>query len=160
MDLLRGNEEYKYRLGAVDRWDETWIRPGGLSGSILKLLVPAIGLRRGECGRHGPRKHRDALGGRRARNLPARKVATGLPHSGAIVESLPAFDEMGHRAVPPGNRSIAEDVRDRAGNEAMSLAVDQRDIPDAGKRVDSVGERAVRERLDGRRGLLRKLGGG
>src|SRR5947209_4674868 len=41
MDLLRGNEEYKYRLGAVDRWDETWIRPGGLSGSILKLLVPA-----------------------------------------------------------------------------------------------------------------------
>src|SRR5213593_426072 len=27
MDLLRGNEEYKYRLGAVDRWDETWSRP-------------------------------------------------------------------------------------------------------------------------------------
>jgi len=41
MDLLRGNEEYKYRLGAVDRWDETWIQPGGLSGSILKFLVPA-----------------------------------------------------------------------------------------------------------------------
>ena len=44
MDLLRGNEEYKYRLGAVDRWDETWIRPGGLSGSILKVLVPAYRL--------------------------------------------------------------------------------------------------------------------
>ena len=41
MDFLRGNEEYKYRLGAVDRWDETWLRPGGISGSILKLFVPA-----------------------------------------------------------------------------------------------------------------------
>src|SRR3989441_9504832 len=94
------------------------------------------------------------------RNVPARKVATGLPYSGAIVADLSAFYRVGRRAISSGNRSIAEDVRDRAGNEAMSLAVDQRDIPDAGKRVDSVGERAVRERLDGRRGPLRKLGGG
>ncbi|TMA05339.1 MAG: GNAT family N-acetyltransferase [Methanobacteriota archaeon] len=41
LDLLRGNEEYKYRLGAVDRWDETWIRPGGMSGPFLNLFVPA-----------------------------------------------------------------------------------------------------------------------
>src|SRR3989449_10750504 len=84
----------------------------------------------------------------------------GLPDFGAIVESLPGFDPAGDRRVPPGNRSIPEDVRDRAGNEALSFAVDQRDLPDAGKRVDPIGERALRERLDGRRGLLRELGWG
>src|SRR5438445_5725770 len=94
------------------------------------------------------------------RNLPARKVATGLPYSGAIVADLSAFYRGGRRAISSGNRSIAEDVRDRAGNEAMSLAVDQRDIPYAGKRVDPIGERAFRERLDGRRGLLDELGWG
>src|SRR5712691_161529 len=93
------------------------------------------------------------------RNLPARTVATGLPCSGAIVADLSAFYRVGRRAISSGNRSIAEDVRDRAGNEAMSLAVDQRDIPDAGKRVDSIGERAPRERLDGRRWLFRELRG-
>ena len=94
------------------------------------------------------------------RNLPARKVATGLPYSGAIVADLSAFYRVGRRAISSGNRSIAEDVRDRAGNEAMSLAVDQRDIPDSGKRVNPIGERALRERLDGRRGLLHELGWG
>src|SRR2546427_5910751 len=94
------------------------------------------------------------------RNLPARKVATGLPYSGAIVADLSAFYRVGRRAISSGNRSIAEDVRDRAGNEAMSLAVDQRDIPDSGKRVNPIGKRALRERLDGRRGLLHELGWG
>src|SRR3989449_6059428 len=94
------------------------------------------------------------------RNLPARKVATRLPYFGAIVADLSAFYRVGRRAISSGNRSIAEDVRDRAGNEAMSLAVDQRDIPDSGKRVDSIGERALRERLDGRRRLLHELGWG
>src|SRR2546425_1038461 len=94
------------------------------------------------------------------RNLPARTVATGLPYSGAIVADLSAFYRVGRRAISSGNRSIAEDVLDRAGNEAKSFAVDQRDIPDAGKRVDPIGERALRERLDGRRGLLRELGWG
>jgi CelD/BcsL family acetyltransferase involved in cellulose biosynthesis len=41
LDLLRGDEEYKYRLGGVDRWDESWIAPGGASGLILKALLPA-----------------------------------------------------------------------------------------------------------------------
>src|SRR5207245_7807130 len=88
------------------------------------------------------------------------QVATGRPRAGAIVSGLPAFRAVGHRAVPPGNRSIAEDVRDRTWNEAMSLAVDQRDIPDAGKRVDAIAERALRERLDGRGGLLPERRGG
>lgn len=36
-DFLRGAEEYKYRFGAVDRLDETWIVPGGLFGRGFQL---------------------------------------------------------------------------------------------------------------------------
>ncbi|MPZ93365.1 MAG: GNAT family N-acetyltransferase [Propionibacteriales bacterium] len=34
-DLLRGPEPYKYRFGAVDRFDETWLVPRGLGGRLL-----------------------------------------------------------------------------------------------------------------------------
>jgi CelD/BcsL family acetyltransferase involved in cellulose biosynthesis len=36
-DFLRGAEEYKYRFGATDRVDETWIVPGGLLGRLSHL---------------------------------------------------------------------------------------------------------------------------
>src|SRR5437879_12964835 len=94
------------------------------------------------------------------RNLPARKVATGLPYSGAIVADLSAFYRVGRRAISSGNRSIAEDVRDRAGNEAVSLAVDGRDIADCGKRVSPIGKWALRQRLGGRRRLIKSHGWG
>src|SRR5439155_344952 len=58
-----------------------------------------------------------------------------------------------------GNGPIADDVRDRARIEAVSLAVDQRVLSDGGKRVDPIGKRALGERLDGRRGLLLELRG-
>lgn len=44
LDFLRGNEAYKYWLGGVDRWDESWIVPGGVSGQLLKVLVPVYRL--------------------------------------------------------------------------------------------------------------------
>jgi CelD/BcsL family acetyltransferase involved in cellulose biosynthesis len=34
-DFLRGAEPYKYRFGAVDRWDRTWMVPRGLAGALL-----------------------------------------------------------------------------------------------------------------------------
>jgi CelD/BcsL family acetyltransferase involved in cellulose biosynthesis len=34
-DFLRGAEPYKYRFGAVDRWDRTWIVPHGPAGALL-----------------------------------------------------------------------------------------------------------------------------
>jgi CelD/BcsL family acetyltransferase involved in cellulose biosynthesis len=36
-DFLRGDEEYKYRLGASDRVDETWFVPAGLPGWLFGL---------------------------------------------------------------------------------------------------------------------------
>lgn len=36
-DFLRGAEDYKYRFGAVDRHDETWLVPRGIGGRLLKL---------------------------------------------------------------------------------------------------------------------------
>jgi CelD/BcsL family acetyltransferase involved in cellulose biosynthesis len=36
-DFLRGAESYKYRFGAVDRVDETWLLPRGGSGRLLEL---------------------------------------------------------------------------------------------------------------------------
>lgn len=36
-DFLRGDEEYKYRLGAVDRVDETWLVPAGIQGRLFGL---------------------------------------------------------------------------------------------------------------------------
>jgi CelD/BcsL family acetyltransferase involved in cellulose biosynthesis len=36
-DLLRGDEDYKYRLGAVDRVDETWLVPTRLRGRLFGL---------------------------------------------------------------------------------------------------------------------------
>ena len=36
-DFLRGAESYKYRFGAVDRIDETWLVPRGAHGRLLGL---------------------------------------------------------------------------------------------------------------------------
>lgn len=36
-DFLRGAEAYKYRFGATDRVDETWLVPRGSSGRLLRL---------------------------------------------------------------------------------------------------------------------------
>jgi CelD/BcsL family acetyltransferase involved in cellulose biosynthesis len=34
-DFLRGTEPYKYRFGARDEWDRTWLVPRGPSGALL-----------------------------------------------------------------------------------------------------------------------------
>jgi CelD/BcsL family acetyltransferase involved in cellulose biosynthesis len=34
-DFLRGTPEYKYRFGATDRVDETWLIPTGIVGRVL-----------------------------------------------------------------------------------------------------------------------------
>ncbi|MEU9129515.1 GNAT family N-acetyltransferase [Kitasatospora sp. NPDC048540] len=36
-DFLRGTERYKYRFGAVDRFDESWLVPRGGAGALLGL---------------------------------------------------------------------------------------------------------------------------
>jgi CelD/BcsL family acetyltransferase involved in cellulose biosynthesis len=35
LDLLRGTEPYKYRFGAVDHHDGTWLVPRGPAGLLL-----------------------------------------------------------------------------------------------------------------------------
>jgi SAM-dependent methyltransferase len=44
-DFLRGTEPYKYRFGARDRWDRTWLVPRGPAGTLL-------------LARHRAREHR------------------------------------------------------------------------------------------------------
>ena len=34
-DFLRGTESYKYRFGASDRWDRSWLVPRGPAGALL-----------------------------------------------------------------------------------------------------------------------------
>ena len=34
-DFLRGSEPYKYRFGARDRYDRTWLVPRGAAGALL-----------------------------------------------------------------------------------------------------------------------------
>jgi CelD/BcsL family acetyltransferase involved in cellulose biosynthesis len=46
-DFLRGTEPYKYRFGARDRWDRTWLVPRGPVGALLKARHRARALRRG-----------------------------------------------------------------------------------------------------------------
>ena len=41
LDLLRGTEPYKYRFGAVDRHDRTWIVPRGPAGLLLSARYRA-----------------------------------------------------------------------------------------------------------------------
>jgi CelD/BcsL family acetyltransferase involved in cellulose biosynthesis len=36
-DFLRGSEPYKYRFGAQDAWDRTWLVPRGAAGALLTL---------------------------------------------------------------------------------------------------------------------------
>jgi CelD/BcsL family acetyltransferase involved in cellulose biosynthesis len=36
-DFLRGAEPYKYRFGARDRWDRTWLVPRGPAGALLTI---------------------------------------------------------------------------------------------------------------------------
>jgi CelD/BcsL family acetyltransferase involved in cellulose biosynthesis len=40
-DFLRGNEAYKYRFGAVDRHDRTWMSPRGPAGLLLSTRYRA-----------------------------------------------------------------------------------------------------------------------
>lgn len=35
-DFLRGREPYKYRFGARDEWDRTWLVPRGAAGALLR----------------------------------------------------------------------------------------------------------------------------
>jgi CelD/BcsL family acetyltransferase involved in cellulose biosynthesis len=44
-DFLRGTEPYKYRFGARDRWDQTWLVPRGPGGALLVARQRARALR-------------------------------------------------------------------------------------------------------------------
>jgi CelD/BcsL family acetyltransferase involved in cellulose biosynthesis len=46
-DFLRGAEAYKYRFGATDRVDETWLVPRGAKGRLLDVKYRLKGRRRG-----------------------------------------------------------------------------------------------------------------
>jgi CelD/BcsL family acetyltransferase involved in cellulose biosynthesis len=48
-DFLRGAEAYKYRFGAVDRTDETWLVPRGAQGRLLDLQYRVKDRRRREA---------------------------------------------------------------------------------------------------------------
>jgi CelD/BcsL family acetyltransferase involved in cellulose biosynthesis len=52
-DLLRGDEAHKYRFGAVDRDDETWLLPRGVNGQLLRA---GFGLTRFNEGRRRRRE--------------------------------------------------------------------------------------------------------
>jgi hypothetical protein len=49
-DFLRGTEPYKYRFGARDRWDRTWLVPRGPAGALLVARARARGRRGEEAG--------------------------------------------------------------------------------------------------------------
>jgi CelD/BcsL family acetyltransferase involved in cellulose biosynthesis len=50
-DFLRGTEPYKYRFGAVDRADRTWMVPRGPGGLLLSARYRARDrVRRGRRG--------------------------------------------------------------------------------------------------------------
>jgi CelD/BcsL family acetyltransferase involved in cellulose biosynthesis len=51
-DFLRGAEPYKYRFGAVDRFDDSWLLPQGLTGRLL-LARYRIRNRRSQSARAG-----------------------------------------------------------------------------------------------------------
>jgi CelD/BcsL family acetyltransferase involved in cellulose biosynthesis len=53
-DLLRGAEAYKYRFGASDRVDSTWLVPSGLGGRVLDLRYRLAQRRRATAARSGP----------------------------------------------------------------------------------------------------------
>lgn len=53
-DFLRGAEEYKYRFGAVDRHDTTWLAGRGLSGLLLGGRVRAKELQTRRAAGRGP----------------------------------------------------------------------------------------------------------
>jgi CelD/BcsL family acetyltransferase involved in cellulose biosynthesis len=40
-DFLRGTEPYKYRFGAHDEWDRTWLVPRGPAGALLSAAASA-----------------------------------------------------------------------------------------------------------------------
>jgi CelD/BcsL family acetyltransferase involved in cellulose biosynthesis len=46
-DFLRGAEAYKYRFGATDRVDQTWLVPRGAGGRLLDLRYRVKARRRG-----------------------------------------------------------------------------------------------------------------
>jgi CelD/BcsL family acetyltransferase involved in cellulose biosynthesis len=41
LDFLRGKEPYKYRFGAHDEWDRTWLVPRGPGGALLAAVASA-----------------------------------------------------------------------------------------------------------------------
>jgi len=53
-DLLRGAEAYKYRLGAVDRLDETWLLGRGARRSLIGAKYRAVRRQQVSVGRNRP----------------------------------------------------------------------------------------------------------
>ncbi len=53
-DFLRGTEPYKYRFGAHDRWDRTWLVPRGPAGALLVARHRARARRGSQTRRTGP----------------------------------------------------------------------------------------------------------
>ena len=52
-DFLRGAEPYKYRFGARDRWDRTWLVPRGPAGALLAARHRVRRLKRGIAVKQG-----------------------------------------------------------------------------------------------------------
>ena len=65
IDFLRGRELYKYRFGAVDKTDESWLLPRGIGGWLIARKYQIVGAQ------HAWREARRRRGSDRARESPS-----------------------------------------------------------------------------------------
>ena len=111
-DFLRGSEPYKYRFGAVDRWDRTWLVPCGPAGALLAARYRAAEL-----------VHRSGAGGAAMRR-PRRPAYSRSWMSGGRSTSTPCSIGRGTPAprvatvtAPMGGRMLAAEERAGASTQ-------------------------------------------
>lgn len=167
-DFLRGTEPYKYRFGARDRWDRTWLVPSGPAGALLVARHRARARRRARARakRREPsvrsttpaartpeqlRHHYEVerrLAGRLRRSTPEERARLYSEVYDELFRSVPDHPQLGWRADP----------RIRSARIEKHLHTIERFLPEGGTYLEvGAGDCALASRVSARAGKVYAL---
>jgi CelD/BcsL family acetyltransferase involved in cellulose biosynthesis/2-polyprenyl-3-methyl-5-hydroxy-6-metoxy-1,4-benzoquinol methylase len=149
-DFLRGVEPYKYRFGAHDRWDRTWLVPRGPAGALLVARHRARRRRRPVAARTPEqlRRHYEIerrLGDRLRRSTREERTRLYSEVYDELFRSVPDHPQLRWRADP----------RLRAARVERHLQTIERFLPAGGTYLEvGAGDCALAARVAARAGKV------
>ena len=156
-DFLRGTEPYKYRFGARDRWDRTWLVPRGPAGALLVARHRARERRRSRT-RVQPTRTPEGL---RRHYEVERRLADRLRHSTPEKRARlysEVYDELFRRVPDHPQLSWRADPSIRAARIEKHVSTIERFLPEAGRYLEvGAGDCALASRVAARAGKVYAL---